>query len=935
MLVIGVLFDVDATQNCPYHQKATLYEDNPSGYLYKLPTYAEQPAVASSAGFNHGLTGGYKRLGYDTQKNDCRSIGGLKSQCRSAKDCAIWYDDVRTIPGNTCVLANGIGHGICCPDLPINRGDAASLFETPRPCKKGVKLDARFERIEQGWVNEAYRAGRLYMESMMESERRLAENEITVRRNSSRYMHSTIFFQSKENSVKIGNSSLYAVFAAQQFVKRYRVKAEQAACILNRYHVKEAGIYSECPFYPECNQEMVTSPYRTITGVCNNVHPPGSVPWGVPNTRYQRALAPEYADGVWEPRRAKNGDQLPPPRLLSLSLIRDVYVPSESDTTWVMQFGQFVDHDMLETAESKLVDGSAVPCCTDGGDFLSEENLSHGKCIPITIPEDDPFYSRFGQRCMEFARSAPACRENGRLGYVDQMNQNTHFLDLSAVYGSDEQLARDLRTFKNGALNVTRVKGKGKHCIMDLPPPDDVGPEISTCALSKAVSGIDPPPEVRCFKAGDNRINVTPYMVASQTVIARQHNRIAEQLAAMNAHWDDERVFQESRRISVAQWQHIVYNEYVPVLCGREKMQQLGMLPLRYGFSTDYDARVNPSILNEFAAAAFRYGHSLVPGKQSLINQEGVNEKDLLLRQHFFKTQEAYPPGNIDKLLIAMATIPGQTVDNVFTEEVTNHLFEEEGKGFGMDLVSLNIQRGRDQGLPGYNEYRLLCGLPRAKHFSDLLDVLSPEIVEKFELLYANVDDIDLYIAGISERPAPGALVGPTFQCIIADQFARLKRGDRYFYDLAGQAGSFTEDQLNEIRKTSYARLICDNSHVQSTQPLIFKSISDANPIVDCNCLASIPRMSLLPWKEVDSTSWNIGQDGVKWFPDCDYVGYEIAYVENLGEAEKCARKCIDTVGCNAFRANGSWCTLKAIPKWLQRTRLTGGICGLLPEKFF
>lgn len=85
------------------------------------------------------------------------------------------------------------------------------------------------------------------------------------------------------------------------------------------------------------------------------------------------------------------------------------------------------------------------------------------------------------------------------------MNQNTHFLDLSAVYGSDEQLARDLRTFKNGALNVTRVKGKGKHCIMDLPPPDDVGPEISTCALSKAVSGIDPPPEVRCFKAGDLR----------------------------------------------------------------------------------------------------------------------------------------------------------------------------------------------------------------------------------------------------------------------------------------------------------------------------------------------------------------------------------------------------------------------------------------------
>lgn len=82
------------------------------------------------------------------------------------------------------------------------------------------------------------------------------------------------------------------------------------------------------------------------------------------------------------------------------------------------------------------------------------------------------------------------------------MNQNTHFLDLSAVYGSSEEVALEVRTFKNGALNVTRLR-KGYHYQMDLLPPDDVGPEISTCALSKAVSGIDPPPEVRCFKAGE------------------------------------------------------------------------------------------------------------------------------------------------------------------------------------------------------------------------------------------------------------------------------------------------------------------------------------------------------------------------------------------------------------------------------------------------
>ena len=76
-----------------------------------------------------------------------------------------------------------------------------------------------------------------------------------------------------------------------------------------------------------------------------------------------------------------------------------------------------------------------------------------------------------------------------------------------------------------------------------------------------------------------------------------------------------------------------------------------------------------------------------------------------------------------------MAAQKGEAWDDVFAEDIINHLFEmnKVDKGSALDLVALNIQRGRDHGVPGYNFYREKCGLKRAVDFDDLHEIRNLE----------------------------------------------------------------------------------------------------------------------------------------------------------------------------------------------------------------
>merc|ERR1712010_194482 len=182
-------------------------------------------------------------------------------------------------------------------------------------------------------------------------------------------------------------------------------------------------------------------------------------------------------------------------------------------------------------------------------------------------------------------------------------------------------------------------------------------------------------------------------------------------------------------------------------------------------------------------------------------------------RELFFKPASLRNPAFLDGLVRGMTEQGSQLWDSSFVPDVRNHLFESSPGRGGLDLVAVNVQRGRDHGLPGYARYREICGLGKVRQWSDLRKNMRPTDIESLRSTYRTIDDIDLFVGGSLEQPHEDSLVGPVFKCIIGDQFARLKKGDRYFYDLGLDSQvQLTDRELEVVRMSSMARILCDNS---------------------------------------------------------------------------------------------------------------------------
>jgi peroxidase len=368
-----------------------------------------------------------------------------------------------------------------------------------------------------------------------------------------------------------------------------------------------------------------------------------------------------------------------------------------------------------------------------------------------------------------------------------QINRISSILDGSVVYGSDATRAAALRTFSGGKLKTS---------IGNLLP-------FNTAGLPNA-NDAHILPNDQLFLAGDVRANENVELSAVQTLFIREHNHIADLLAAKNPSMSDEEIYQRARQVVIAEIEVITYKEFLPALLGSNALK---------GYR-GYSSATNPSISTEFSSAAYRIGHTLVNDDVEFLGNDGNSLRaELDLASAFFDPRPLIQSG-IDPVLKYLATDNASEVDLQIVDPLRNFLFGPPGAG-GFDLASMNIQRGRDHGLADYNTTRSYYGLPKVKDFSEITK--NVDIQNKLKNLYGTVNNIDLWVGGLAEDHPRGSSVGPTFSAIIADQFDRSRTGDFYWYER-----NFTGKDRNMLEKTELSDIIIRNTDLTNIQSNVF-----------------------------------------------------------------------------------------------------------------
>jgi hypothetical protein len=544
---------------------------------------------------------------------------------------------------------------------------------------------------------------------------------------------------------------------------------------------------------------------RSLDGGGNNVRHPS---WGQAGTQYLRVAPPNYADRV---SAMVSG---PPARRISNRIFNDVGQNLFSErglSQWTWTWGQFMDHD------------------------FGLRNEAPGENAPIPFDAQDPledFSDDLG--VIDFART-PAAPGTGVRSPRQQINTQSSYIDASNVYG----------------VNVTRLdwlRDGAKLLLPDdyLPRADARGDASNAPVMDLFGAQVGDPG--RAAVAGDVRANENIALTAVQTLFAREHNRIVSALKRFPSLTAEDR-FQVARRVVGAELQFITYEEFLPNL-------GVTLAPYR-----GYQAGVNAGLGDEFATAGYR-AHSMIhgefeptvpagrysPAQLDAFRAEGVsveqdgNQVTLVIPLVLaFGNPDLLQAVGLGPILKSLAAEPQYRNDEQIDNSLRSVLFQipkpdvpdPEVCGSPViqpdcftdvsDLGAIDVMRGRDHGMPSYNDMRRAYGLaPKTsfaavtgeatqsfpdglgiddRHSLDFVDLrdragnpVAPgadgavvgtrrtTLAARLKALYGNVNQLDAFVGMMAEPHVAGSELGELQRAMFKRQFEALRDGDRFFY---------------------------------------------------------------------------------------------------------------------------------------------------------
>lgn len=521
---------------------------------------------------------------------------------------------------------------------------------------------------------------------------------------------------------------------------------------------------------------------------------------------------PTYADKHLLPSDGPRGNPRDISNALSIRHDESIVDPNSHSVFGVL-FGQFLNHDLESNYMVNEDDLFDVPLAT----YIL--NQTDDACL-ATDKRPFPHPDRcFDNNTIIYAHQKFSHGIRKPNGVLDIINRATSYFDLDTIYGRSKEESDKLRLHYRGKLkyspsikvNVTFTENPPYIVEIknQLPTYDMTGMGAEPLYTQLGTNGT-------YYTSGDPRVNENLGLILMHTLWVREHNKVAEELINNNILYQlfpklfEDNIFEEARKITIAKYQKIIYEQYFPSVYGQYFSDMLGNYK-------GYDFKVDTTTSAVFASLSFRYGHfalkeyfSLDECGVAIYNNKPLdNQEEKLMHLGFLNP---FPQDMLPVSRIALAGGLPNIVRGLINERAApnhltvNHVLRNFHSSWGVvDMVAIDIQRARYNGIPNYQKIRkhyhkvghhidsiyglsdCPANLESKENIDDPLECFlhitsDINVASKLKELYKKINKIDPIIGLQAEDKVGGTSFGRTSGNIITDQFKRLRDGDRFFY---------------------------------------------------------------------------------------------------------------------------------------------------------